>query len=142
MRLLQHSFRWAGLAALMALVACGAGAQTVQPITCHTAYRSSVTVPIERDGTVTLTQTAMMPQTMSYADLEFHVQYMSEMGSSPSLNVFVTQPNQTERIMSVLHQFMSARGIANQFGDHGFTGLHYVYHPTSGAELQFWCVAE
>ena len=26
-------------------------------------------------------------------------------------------------------------------GDHGFTGLSYVYHPTSGAELQFTCKA-
>lgn len=25
-------------------------------------------------------------------------------------------------------------------GGHGFTGLHYVRHPSNGTELQWWCV--
>jgi hypothetical protein len=33
-----------------------------------------------------------------------------------------------------------SKGLVNQFiGGHGFTGLVYVYHPSSDAELQYFC---
>jgi hypothetical protein len=139
----RRSLHWLLLLALGGLWTCGGQAATPYPLTCHTAYRPNVSIPIQREDRIALSQFSMTPVTINYADLAFHAQYISEPGSSPSLNLFVTPPNRTDRLMSVLFQLPQAGAPANQFvGGHGFTGLHYVYHPSSGAELQFWCVAE
>ncbi|MCG8350254.1 MAG: hypothetical protein MI924_21010 [Chloroflexales bacterium] len=129
--------------ALFGLSACGRPSGAPHPLTCHTAYRSNVTVAIQREDTVNLSELAATPVTLNYADLTFHAQYFGEPPFAiPALDLFVTLPNQEGRLMSVLYQFPRATP-ANQFIDgHGFTGLHYVYHPISGAELQFWCVAD
>jgi hypothetical protein len=102
-----------------------------------------VTVPIQREDTVNLSEFAATPVTLNYNDLAFHAHYFGEPPfATPALNLFVTIPNQTERLILVLYQFPRT-APANQFIDgHGFTGLHYAYHPNSGAELQFWCVAD
>ena len=52
------------------------------------------------------------------------------------------QDNQSKKsISNILYQFSSPP--KNQFaGGHGFTGLHYVHHPESGAELQFWATVK
>ncbi len=34
--------------------------------------------------------------------------------------------------------FQLTNKLVNQITGHGFTGLQYIYHPESGAELQFW----
>lgn len=142
----MHLIRWTLCCWLLlvagAISACAGQPAAPAPLTCHTAYRASVAVPIEREDTVSLAQPAIEPVTVAYADLVFHAQYLSEPGAGPSLNLFVTLPDQTDRLMSVLYQLPADRAPANQFvGGHGFTGLHYVYHPATGAELQFWCVA-
>jgi hypothetical protein len=39
-----------------------------------------------------------------------------------------------------LYQFDPQNPVENQFiGEHGFTGLNYVFHPTSAAEVQYYC---
>jgi hypothetical protein len=39
-----------------------------------------------------------------------------------------------------LYQFIPEAELRDQFaGGHGFTGLTYVHHPTSSAELQYFC---
>lgn len=44
--------------------------------------------------------------------------------------------------MAQLYQMPRTEPIRNQFvGDHGFTGLNYVYHPTTRAEMQYLCLA-
>ena len=38
------------------------------------------------------------------------------------------------------HVYNLGKNVRNQFeGDNGFTGLIYVFHPKSGAEMQFYC---
>ena len=112
-------------------------------IECHTAYRSSVTVPIEREELVTLTASANR-QTISYQDLVFHALYTAgEMdGEGRGLKLSVTTVDSPDELMVVLYQMQKTEAPRNQFsGGHGFTGLGYVYHPTSRAELQYWCIA-
>jgi hypothetical protein len=39
-----------------------------------------------------------------------------------------------------LFQFDPQNPLENQFiGGHGFTGLNYLFHPDSAAEMQFFC---
>jgi hypothetical protein len=41
-----------------------------------------------------------------------------------------------------LYQLDPVGGLDDQFiGGHGFTGLAYVFHPDSGAEIQYFCGA-
>lgn len=58
-----------------------------------------------------------------------------------SLTVAIYEKSTKRLISSRLFQF--GPGLRNQFhGGHGFTGLNYVYHSKSKAELQFWCAVK
>ena len=128
------------------LAACQGAGETAVPraasITCHTAYRSGVSVPIEREESVTFSDEDSQ-HTLDYADLAFYAQYSSgESDHERALVIRVTEPGQTAVLTSQLYQLTAGSGPVNQFvGGHGFTGLNYVYHPATGAELQFWCTA-
>jgi len=131
------------------LVACGGtnGAQTaVSPprassIICTAAYRSSVQVGIEREETLTFTDTDD-EQSAAFTDMVFHAAYRTgEADNERNLLVWVTDTADTIA-QSTLYQLPIDSGPQNQFvGSHGFTGLNYSYHPDSGAEMQFWCEA-
>ena len=111
-----------------------------QEIVCRTAYRTSVTRSIEVEDSILLPD-ADTQESHTYTDLTFNVQYWSgEFDGERGLQVSVTEVGQTDFLASQLYQFSQDSGPQNQFaGGHGFTGLHYTYHPTSGAELQYWC---
>ncbi len=111
-------------------------------IECHAAYRASVTVPIEREETITFTDSDAQ-QSISFADLDWHAQYgTGELDGERGLVLWVTATGQPDRLISQLYQLPLESGPQNQFrGGHGFTGLNYAYHPESGAELQYWCEA-
>ena len=112
-------------------------------IVCHAAYRASVTVPIEREETITFTDSDAQ-QSISFADLDWHAQYgTGELDGERALLLWVTAAGQSDRLLSQLYQLPLESGPQNQFrGGHGFTGLNYAYHPASPAELQFWCETE
>ena len=128
------------------LAACQGAGETAVPraesITCNTAYRSGVSVPIESEDTVSFSDEDSQ-QTLEYTDLVFHAQYSSgKFDHERALILRVTKPEETAALISQLYQLTADSGPQNQFiGGHGFTGLNYVYHPTTGAELQFWCTA-
>jgi hypothetical protein len=111
-------------------------------ITCNTAYRPGASVPIEREETFTLADEDAQ-QKVNFNDLVFHAKYNSgRLDNERALRLWVTEPEETAEFNSQLYQFPLDSGPVNQFtGGHGFTGLNYVYHPSSNAELQFWCVA-
>lgn len=109
-------------------------------IICHTAYRSSVSHPIEQSDTRSVASSA--PATISYRDLTFSAQSLLWFGEGQSLKLAVTATGQRDELTTILYQFPNGKPVVNQFkGGHGFTGLHYAYHPKSRAELQFWCAA-
>ena len=112
-------------------------------IVCHAAYRASVTVLIEREETITFTDSDAR-QSISFADLDWHAQYgTGELDGERALRLWVTAAEQPDTLISQLYQLPLESGPQNQFlGGHGFTGLNYAYHPASPAELQFWCVAD
>ncbi len=118
-------------------------AAALQAIECHTAYRHSVTVPPEREATLTLTSTTREQQ-ITFSDLVLHARYWHDEpgGEGPGLRLAVTAVDSTSELAATLYQLPTHTPPQNQFaGGHGFTGLSYVYHPNSGAELQYWCIA-
>jgi len=151
---LNKSWFLAGLVlVLLVLVSCnGTPAQSneaqtmlVPPgIDCHLAYRSSVTVGIEREEIVTFS-IKDEARTVTFPQLQFQAQYWGgvEKWEEYALRISILPAEGSNELVAQLYQFSKTEALQNQFvGDHGFTGLHYTYHPTSGAELQYWCVAK
>jgi hypothetical protein len=109
-------------------------------ITCQTAYRSSVFVPIEKQASVLLDD-ANPTKEVRYADLVFHAQYNSGRAAyeSRSFLVWVITTEEDKGLHQTLYQMRKTQLTENQFGEHGFTGLVYINNPISQAELQYWC---
>ena len=129
------------------LVACSGGDEAVAPkaemIRCTAAYRANVEQGIEREETVTFTDSDA-EQAVAFADMVFHAVYSTgEADNERVLRLWVTDKADTAVYHSTLYQLPINSGPQNQFvGGHGFTGLNYSYQPDSGAELQFWCEAK
>ncbi len=126
------------------LMACAAAPTTTRAegFVCHYAYRPGVSVPISSEGSVTFPDfdTAEFVGSES-DDMVFHAQYWNGADDGErALRLWVTAAGLAEPLTSHLYQLPQDSGPNDQFvGGHGFTGLNYVYHPNSGAELQFWC---
>ena len=130
---------------ILLMAACAADPAAVpraNNITCQTAYRSSSSVPIEREESVTFGDNDSA-ESVRFTDLTFHAQYSSgQMKNERALRLWVTESGEDSELLSQIYQLAQDAGPQNQFsGGHGFTGLNYAYHPRSGAELQFWCSA-
>jgi hypothetical protein len=68
--------------------------------------------------------------------LTLSVTYSVPEDDGPSVQVVVSGETQLVRWLYQLGQ----EGLANQFsGDHGFTGLVYLTHPTEGGDYQLIC---
>lgn len=58
----------------------------------------------------------------------------------PTAVLIVADAATGREISRGLYQFDRSASQQPRFvGGHGFTGLHYVYHPATGAELQYFC---
>ncbi|MCZ6802710.1 MAG: hypothetical protein O7D86_01935 [Proteobacteria bacterium] len=53
-----------------------------------------------------------------------------------SLVVHFRDTDTSKKLLTL--NFQLTNKLVNQIKGHGFTGLQYIYHPESGAELQFW----
>lgn len=135
----------AGLS-IASLAACAAVPDSGRApgLVCHYAYRPSVAVPISDEGSITIPDSDSAELTgPENSDLVFHAQYWSGAADGErALRLWVTAAGLADPLTSQLYQLPQDSGPIDQFaGGHGFTGLTYVSHPASGAELQFWCAA-
>jgi hypothetical protein len=109
---------------------------------CQAFYRSSVGQAPDGGTTVQLSGHGDHG-TAEYRDMVFDVRLSDDPGEGPSLIISVAAKDSDAQILRQLYQIDRVKGLQDQFvGGHGFTGLAYAYHPTSGAELQFFCSAE
>ena len=131
----------------MLLVGCSpspeeAGGQSVVPVSidCRVFYRPSVTETLS-ESAVTLT-TSGDHEIIEFDDMEFSAQYWDDQFEGRSLLISVASPDTGDEVVRQLYQMDRGKSLINQFiGGHGFTGLIYVYHPSSPAELQCFCEA-
>ncbi len=133
------------LVALVLPLVAYAGDQ--QSVTLHFAYRHAQTVEIEQKKTVCvvlapLTGSDVVPEIMTddvraltFGDMAVEVQVY------PYAVLLHVADAKTKRPITTLN-YEPTEKLQNQFGGFGFTGLHYVYHPRSDAELQFWAEVE
>lgn len=112
-------------------------------IDCLVAYRSSVTVTIDQEEVLTLSASEGGKEII-FDYLEFHAQYWSgeEAPLERGLKAWVTSAGSDDDLAAQLYQLSRTELPRNRFlGEHGFTGLSYVYHPSSRAELRYACKA-
>jgi len=115
--------------------------QAVAPtsIECQVFYRSSL-AEAPSDGTMIRLTTNNAHEVVEFENLVFTAQHLDDQFEGRSLVLSVTATG--NQVMRQLYQIDGEKGLSNQFqGGHGFTGLGYVYHPTSPAELQYFCQA-
>lgn len=109
-------------------------------IQCQVFYRPSI--PDSLEGTTITLEEDNARETISFAEMTFQAQFTVDQGEGRSLSIFVADADSGDEIVRHLYQVDSEKGLSNQFvGGHGFTGLAYFYHPTSSAELQYFCEA-
>lgn len=117
------------------------GSPPVAPvtITCHLFYRDSQAVPPGPETTLILKQHGDR-ESASFEMMEFSVRYLDDQFEGRSLFIAVNDADGGQQLSGQLYQMDRQQGTQNQFqGGHGFTGLAYIYHPDTGAELQYFC---
>ena len=140
---------------VIALAACGsndkASSSAVGPgttgevvaltVECTTAYRDEAREPLST-GMVTLS--SAVPETeIELGTLKFGAIYYSgeRSGEGRFLKISLTTSD-GEPLSEHLYQMLKTELPANEFsGGHGFTGLAYMYDPSSQTEVQYWCTA-
>jgi len=79
-------------------------------------------------------------QSIQFDELAFEARFQDDEFEGRALSTIVTAMETGVEISRVLYQFDSNNPVENQFiGGHGFTGLNYVFHPTTSAEVQYFC---
>ena len=133
------------IAVTVLLVGCSpspetSGRQPVVPvrIECHVFYRASTTERLS-ESTVRLTMDGDV-ELIEFDDLGFNASYVDDEFEARALLISITNLNSGDEIARQLNQMDRGESLINQFiGGHGFTGLMYVYHPSSHGELQYFC---
>ncbi len=139
------------IALILFLTACQSGqvdkgsvpSPKAASISCTAAYRSNPDRQIEREESITFVD-QRSEMTIIFADMVFNAAYYAgEADNERNLRVWVSPEDSDDVILTQLYQLEQNSGPINQFvGGHGFTGLNYIYHPESGAEMQYWCSSE
>jgi len=120
--------------------AAGGPAAEFAGIECQVFYRPSMGEGF-RESTVTFAKGGDRGA-VEQDDLGWEAAYWDDEYEGRSLSIAVTGLDTGEELVRQLYQIDREKGLANQFvGGHGFTGLVYVYHPVSTAEMQYFCQA-
>ena len=150
---MRQTRRWIWIGLLVTLVfltACSSPAEEGRgdqvgtmpdTVSCEVFYRPAAGAPFE-ESKLTLS-TAGARELLTFEDMGFEATFLSDAGEGKSLSIVVTDLGAGAELTRGLYQFDSQAGLRDQFvGGHGFTGLAYVYHPSSGSEIQYFCGGE
>ena len=135
------------LAGLISLTACGGDPSeskgekpTPLSITCTAFARSSVESSVMKRRALRLGPESTT-RSVTVGAFRVRAQFAADEFEGRSLDVFAfAATGSKEPLTQEKYQFDPQEKPVNQFtGGHGFTGLMYVNHPTSDAELQLFC---
>lgn len=108
------------------------------PIECHPSYREAVTEQLD-EGPVLRVEADGETKEANFADLDLRILHSNDGYEGRALAVTVSASGTEHVVARHLYQLARDGNPPNSLGGQGFTGLVYVYHPLSGAELQFIC---
>ena len=108
-------------------------------IICEVFYRSTAGQSLEAAPLMTFSG-GNVQQTHEFEDMAFEARFQDDEFEGRALSIAVTDLKTGSELTRQLYQFDAENPVANQFiGGHGFTGLNYVFHPDSSAEMQYFC---
>ncbi len=122
-------------------------------ITCNVSYKTHADDASEEEKVLTpklvVGEVMGEDQSLRFKDLVFHADYRGPSDveaqdprvGGRTLRVWVSVAGGSHALTVQSYNF-PREGPTNQFGTQGFTGLRYVYNPTSGAELRYLCKTE
>ena len=133
------------IAAAVLLIGCTSppvtsGPQAVVSVTieCQVFYRASTNESLS-ESKIRLTSDGDV-ELIEFDDLGFNASYIDDGFEARSLVISITNLDSGDEIARQLNQMDRGKNLINQFiGGHGFTGLIYVFHPSSPGELQYFC---
>ena len=115
-----------------------ASSQDATPLICEVFYRPDAGQSLEAAPQITLDGNA--PWEHEFADMFFEAWYQDDRFEGRALSIVVSVLETGAEITRQLYQFDPQNPLQNQFiGGHGFTGLIYIFHPDSNAEMQYFC---
>ena len=126
------------------VASCAAGGNEASPgvsgeIVCEVFYRPTAGQGLEAAPFATFTS-GNDRQERQFQDMTFEASFQDDEFEGRALSIVVADLDSGEEIARQLYQFDLQHPVENQFiGGHGFTGLVYVFHPTSAAEMQYFC---
>jgi hypothetical protein len=107
-------------------------------IKCSVYYRPTAGQPLG-ENIVTFTEHGDQ-ESIELEDMTFNAQYFTDQYEGTSLSMSVTNLVDGSELIRQLFQIDREKGLRDQFiGGHGFTGLVYIFHPDSTAEMQYFC---
>ena len=138
--------RMLALATLFLTTGCAmqpsSGPSAYPVVECSVAYRSSPEMS-QQDTQMIEMAAGDKPKFLQWDDLTLQVRYDFSEYESTTFIIDVLKSGEEAYLTRSLYQLSQERPLENQFsGGHGFTGLHYVHHPETQAELQFFCSAK
>lgn len=124
------------------LVSCSSAASIPASLTCATQYRpdaTTMTGALSETLTVPRDEGVGQAEAQTFPAMTLAVTFVGDAPEGRVVNVVVTD-TAGEALFTTLYQFTDGHELRTDFaGDHGFTGLNYVY--SDGAMLQFSCSA-
>jgi len=108
-------------------------------VTCEVFYRPTKSQSLEAAPQIAFTE-GNEQMTHKFEDMAVEARFQDDQFEGRALYIAVTNLDTGSEISRQLYQFDLENPARNQFiGDHGFTGLNYVFHPDSPAEIQYFC---
>ena len=108
------------------------------PVLCEVFYRPGTGQPLAAAIPITLEGNERKGET--FAAMAFEANSQDDEFEGRALSIVVADLETGREISRQLYQFDPQNPVENQFiGGHGFTGLIYVFHPGSAAEMQYFC---
>ncbi len=108
-------------------------------VDCQDLYRAASGEVLSETPTMSLSTDGDL-ELVQFENIEFRAKFLDDEFEGQSLSISITNMENQRALSLSLYQIDQEKGLANQFiGGHGFTGLIYVFHPSSEAELQYFC---
>ena len=120
----------------------GSGSQTsgASTLVCEVYYRPNAGQSLEAAQPMVFTQ-GNEQKTHDFENMNFEARFQDDQFEGRALSIAVTNRDTGDDISRQLYQIDPQNPVENQFiGGHGFTGLNYVFHPDSSAEMQYFCL--
>ena len=116
-----------------------AGAAGDGTIVCEVFYRSTASGSMDAAPAIIFAGGSQQ-QGHQFDDMAFEARFQDDPFEGRALAIAVIDLDSGKEISRQLYQLDPQNPLENQFiGGHGFSGLNYVFHPDSAAEMQYFC---